>query len=67
MFLLGLLTACGQASDPRLDSPPEPADINDSVIGAPLNQALERAADVENVIEDAAEQRRRMIEEAEGL
>ena len=62
-----LIMAC-TGSEPADSSAPErpAASIDDSVIGAPLNDALERARGVEDTLREAQEERRRQLEAAEG-
>jgi hypothetical protein len=59
-----LLLMAGLASLVVACSEPEPADH--SVIGEPLQQALDRASGVEDLMQEEAAELRRRIEEDEG-
>ena len=61
-----LSTACSSSNGDREGQSEGRASIEDSVIGAPLNDALERARGVEATVQAEADELRRKIEEAEG-
>lgn len=60
-----LAAACGKSESSEPAQAEAPPTIEDSVIGAPLNRALERARGVEATVQQQAEEQRRKIEEAE--
>lgn len=58
-----LLAACGSESAPE---PPASEEAGHSVIGDPLQQALERAESVQGTVDARAAELRERVEEAEG-
>ncbi len=60
-----LVTGCSSRDADTAEEPDSRGQIEDSVIGAPLNDALERARGVDATVQEQAEELRRKVEESE--